>query len=216
MNYNCFYVYVYHNENNEIYYVGKGKGGRAYEPHNNIEVPTDKNKISIVSKDLTEIWAFALERRLIKWYGRKDKGEGILENKTNGGNGASGAVRNVLQPNPIRPICPDCNTRPCAPNYYRDGVRHWRTKCSHCIDQAKDPKNVRRKKMRWELNGYKKKSNCDLCGFRSKYSSQITVWHVNGNLNDSNLVNLKCVCLNCVEVVKRDLFTWRIGDLSAD
>lgn len=112
-----------------------------------------------------------------------------------------------------RPVCPVCNKNHRAPNYYRDGVRHYRSRCDECIRRDKRLKPVT---PRWKQQGYKKKSNCDLCGFRSKYSSQITVWHVNGNLNDSNLVNLKCVCLNCVEVVKRDLFTWRIGDLSAD
>jgi hypothetical protein len=71
-------------------------------------------------------------------------------------------------------------------------------------------------KPRWELDGYKKKAVCDICGFRSAYSSQMTVWHLNGNLNDSAMLNLRSVCLNCVEVVKRKYFTWRPGDLEAD
>jgi hypothetical protein len=71
-------------------------------------------------------------------------------------------------------------------------------------------------KPRWELDGYKKKAACDICGFRSAYSSQMTVWHLNGNLNDSAMLNLRSVCLNCVEVVKRKYFTWRPGDLEAD
>lgn len=55
-----------------------------------------------------------------------------------------------------------------------------------------------------------------MCGFKSKYSSQITVFHIDGNLNNCELVNLRSVCLNCVEDVKRRLFTWRPGDLEAD
>jgi hypothetical protein len=39
---------------------------------------------------------------------------------------------------------------------------------------------------------------------------------LNGNLNDSAMLNLRSVCLNCVEVVKRKYFTWRPGDLEAD
>ena len=71
-------------------------------------------------------------------------------------------------------------------------------------------------KPRWELDGYKKKAVCDICSFRAAYSSQMTVWHLNGNLNDSAMLNLRSVCLNCVEVVKRKYFTWRPGDLEAD
>ena len=65
-------------------------------------------------------------------------------------------------------------------------------------------------------SGYKKKPTCDLCGFKSLYDSQMTVFHIDGNLNNAELSNLRTVCLNCIEVVKRKDVTWKRGDLQVD
>ena len=70
--------------------------------------------------------------------------------------------------------------------------------------------------MRWQLNGYKKKATCDRCGFRAKYSAQLQVFHVDGNLNNSSLSNLKTICQNCAIEVKKVDHAWRLGDLEPD
>ena len=88
---NDYYVYLYLREDGTPYYVGKGRGDRAFKSNGRrMKRPSDKTKIVFHSKNLTEDQAFAIEKELIAKYGRKDNNTGILRNLTDGGEGTSG------------------------------------------------------------------------------------------------------------------------------
>lgn len=113
----------------------------------------------------------------------------------------------------IRPICKQCNKNPRAINYIRDGVKHYRSICDEC---GKKKNKVKSRPNNWDRAGYKKKAVCDICGFKSIYPAQMTVFHIDGDLRNVAFSNLRSICLNCVEVVKRQKVTWKRGDLQVD
>ena len=94
-----FYVYDYlRSKDSERgvkyspYYIGKGCGKRAFEKYGRtVPAPVDNSYIVFVEEGLTEAEAFSLETYCIQLHGRIDLGNGILRNRTDGGDGASGS-----------------------------------------------------------------------------------------------------------------------------
>ena len=110
----------------------------------------------------------------------------------------------------MRPLCKSCGERPCAVNYYKGNKIFYRTKCDTCSRGATP------KQPRWEQAGYVKKNLCDKCGYKSRYSEQFNVYHIDGNLNNCRPANLKTVCANCQRILQREGVKWKQGDLTPD
>ena len=90
MNIYRYYTYAWLRPNGTPYYIGKGTSNRAWYRHGVLHQPKNKSLIVLLETCLSEIGAWALERRLIRLWGRKDNGTGILENRTDGGEGSTG------------------------------------------------------------------------------------------------------------------------------
>jgi hypothetical protein len=86
-----YYTYAYLREDSTPYYIGKGKGRRAFLKHSGF-YPPSKERILFLKRNLSEEQAFRHEIYMISVFGRKDLGTGILHNKTDGGDGCSGKI----------------------------------------------------------------------------------------------------------------------------
>src|SRR6056300_893988 len=97
-----------------------------------------------------------------------------------------------------RPLCEACNKRFAAVNRHVKDKIYYRKKCDHCIRKNRNKKPAF---PRWAGAGYQQKMLCDRCKFRARSLKQTVVYHLDRNLNNCNLNNLRTVCLNCsVEV----------------
>jgi len=113
-----------------------------------------------------------------------------------------------------RPLCNTCRSKPRAYGYKKGTKIYWRSLCDTCIRKKK---NLRvNGPTRWFLSGYRKKTRCELCGFKAIHESQMDVFHVDGNRNNTSIYNLKTICSNCQRLKSTQELGWSIGDLEVD
>ncbi len=87
---NDYYTYAYMRKDGTPYYIGKGRGNRAFQKGGRCCQTPPKDRVLFLKTGLTEEEAFRHEVYMISVFGRKDLGTGILRNLTNGGEGTSG------------------------------------------------------------------------------------------------------------------------------
>lgn len=86
-----YYTYAYLRLDGTPYYIGRGKGRRAFAKNHTVPPPT-RDRVLFLKTGLTFAESVDHERYMIAVLGRKDLGTGILRNLTDGGEGTSGRV----------------------------------------------------------------------------------------------------------------------------
>lgn len=89
---NNYYVYAHILDNETVpFYIGKGKGKRAYDTKNRSKfwnrVAKKGYRVEFIRENLSEEEALLLEVTMIKTLGRRDNKTGCLVNMTDGGDG---------------------------------------------------------------------------------------------------------------------------------
>lgn len=113
-----------------------------------------------------------------------------------------------------RPLCQVCSANPCAINYKKDDTYHFRKLCAACNRQGK---KLKPKPPAWVKAGYRKKSICEKCQYVAKFpDKQMTVYHIDGNLKNCSLINLKSICLNCRVELAHSRIAWKESPITPD
>ena len=110
----------------------------------------------------------------------------------------------------MRPLC-SCGLRPCAVNYRKGKKTYYRKLCEACLYKGSNAGSPK-----WFRSGYKLKNICDKCGFKNPHKEVFNVFHVDGDLKNCRVANLKTVCANCQRVLHKEGVRWRQGDLVPD
>lgn len=88
-----FYTYAYLREDGTPYYIGKGSGKRIHNPSGKCVYLPRLDRRVYLKTNLTEEEALKHEVYMIAVLGRKDLAEGILHNRTDGGDTGGRQIR---------------------------------------------------------------------------------------------------------------------------
>ena len=106
----------------------------------------------------------------------------------------------------LRKLCPVCQCKPVSVNYIYNNRTYYRKTCEQCADKKA---KIKPRPHAWVKSGYKKKPHCEKCGFIAKHLDQLQVFHLDGNLKNTNWINLKTICANCAIEVYKSKLPWK-------
>jgi hypothetical protein len=133
-----YYTYAYLREDGTPYYIGRGKGGRAFDITHRIKVPP-KERVLFLKQNLTYEEASKHEIYMIAVLGRKDLGTGILRNLTNGGEGTPGRVKSPKEREKLR----QANTGKVMPNEVKQKISKTKTGVPVHSEEEKEKRRLR-------------------------------------------------------------------------
>jgi len=198
-----FYTYAYLRIDGTPYYIGKGSGKRYYNrKKDDIKPPKDKSRIIFLKQNLTEEEAFKHEKYMIGLFGRKDLGTGILHNRTDGGDGASGAIRspqfreNLRELNKNKTLSKEHKEKLRLVNIGEKNPNYGKTASQKTREKMRDSrKGENHPKSNWWKITFENKNEIILCG--------LSTWAKNNGYSAGNICGFyKGNRKRCKDIIK--------------
>jgi len=142
MNDRIYYTYAYLRKDGTPYYVGRGKGKRAFDTTHRVKVPP-KERVLFLKHNLTYQEASKHEIYMIAVMGRKDLGTGILRNMTDGGEGSPGRIKSPEEKEKLR----QANTGKVMPKEVKRKISETKTGVPVHSNETKEKRRIQ-----WENN----------------------------------------------------------------